>query len=280
MPRNAGSARPASSWRCSRCFTQRKTGPLDPRRRERLDRAAISAAAPAIVRSSMRRWRPAAKARATASPTMRRVSHAGLLRSTAMTCSSASQETFFRGAGDGGLARGTYTRGIPMRCWSAARPMSDCGSPSSCATFRRSSGSAACRAGAIETATDAVTFGAAVTLEKATPYLAAIDPDLGELLRRFASVQIRNVGTIGGNIANGSPIGDTPPALIALGATLTLQRGAATRDCRWRISSSLTASRIARPANSCAPCGCRSSSRTNISAATRSPSASTRTFPA
>ncbi len=76
----------------------------------------------------------------------------------------------------------------------------------------------------------AVTFGATVTHTAAAPYLAAIDPDLGELLRRFASKQVRNVGTLGGNIANGSPIGDTPPALIALGATLVLQRGAATRE--------------------------------------------------
>ncbi len=49
-------------------------------------------------------------------------------------------------------------------------------------------------------------------------------------MRRFACVQIRTTGTIGGNIANGSPIGDTPPALIALGATLTLQRASTTRD--------------------------------------------------
>src|SRR5690349_6950126 len=48
-------------------------------------------------------------------------------------------------------------------------------------------------------------------------------------MRRFAGRQIRTVGTIGGNIANGSPIGDTPPALIALGATLTLQQGESTR---------------------------------------------------
>ena len=48
-------------------------------------------------------------------------------------------------------------------------------------------------------------------------------------MRRFASVQIRTTGTMGGNIANGSPIGDTPPALIALGSTLTLQRGNTTR---------------------------------------------------
>jgi len=45
------------------------------------------------------------------------------------------------------------------------------------------------------------------------------------LMRRFASVQIRTIATIGGNIANGSPIADTPPALIALGSTLTLQAG-------------------------------------------------------
>jgi xanthine dehydrogenase small subunit len=49
-------------------------------------------------------------------------------------------------------------------------------------------------------------------------------------MRRFAGKQIRTVGTIGGNIANGSPIGDTPPALIALGATLTLHQGGAERD--------------------------------------------------
>jgi xanthine dehydrogenase small subunit len=49
-------------------------------------------------------------------------------------------------------------------------------------------------------------------------------------MRRFAGTQIRAVGTIGGNIANGSPIGDTPPALIALGATLRLQKGEAQRE--------------------------------------------------
>jgi xanthine dehydrogenase small subunit len=81
----------------------------------------------------------------------------------------------------------------------------------------------------IEDGAGQVTFGAAVTHAAAQPHLAAIDPDLGELMRRFAGPQIRNVGTIGGNIANGSPIGDTPPALIALGATVVLQRGDATR---------------------------------------------------
>jgi len=50
-------------------------------------------------------------------------------------------------------------------------------------------------------------------------------PDMGELLRRLGGQQVRNVGTIGGNIANGSPIGDSPPALIAMGAQLVLRRG-------------------------------------------------------
>jgi xanthine dehydrogenase small subunit len=54
-------------------------------------------------------------------------------------------------------------------------------------------------------------------------------PDLGELLRRFGSLQVRNAATVGGNIANGSPVGDGPPALIALGATLVLRQGTARR---------------------------------------------------
>ena len=49
-------------------------------------------------------------------------------------------------------------------------------------------------------------------------------------MRRFASIQIRNAGTVGGNIANGSPIGDLPPALIALDARLTLRRGPERRE--------------------------------------------------
>jgi xanthine dehydrogenase small subunit len=77
----------------------------------------------------------------------------------------------------------------------------------------------------IEDRHDAVSLGAMVTHAQAIPYLAAIDRDLGELLRRFAGNQVRQAGTIGGNVANGSPIGDMPPALIALGATLGLQRG-------------------------------------------------------
>lgn len=75
-----------------------------------------------------------------------------------------------------------------------------------------------------------IEIGAAVTLSDAYEHLAAHYPDMAVLLRRFASPPIRNVATLGGNIANGSPIGDSMPALIALGATLWLRQGVQTRD--------------------------------------------------
>ena len=50
-------------------------------------------------------------------------------------------------------------------------------------------------------------------------------PQLSELWNRIGGEQVRNMGTVGGNIANGSPIGDTPPPLIALGASVTLRKG-------------------------------------------------------
>jgi xanthine dehydrogenase small subunit len=74
-----------------------------------------------------------------------------------------------------------------------------------------------------------LTIGAGVRYSEAWAPLARLHPDLGELVRRIAGTQVRNAGTIGGNIANGSPIGDTPPALIALGAEVTLRRGDARR---------------------------------------------------
>ncbi len=55
-------------------------------------------------------------------------------------------------------------------------------------------------------------------------------PDFSALLQRFASLQIRNQGTTGGNIANASPIGDGPPLLIALASTIILRRGDVTRE--------------------------------------------------
>ncbi len=73
-------------------------------------------------------------------------------------------------------------------------------------------------------------IGATVTLSNAMPVLADHWPDLGELLRRFGSPQIRSVATVGGNIANGSPIGDLPPTLIALSARLVLGRNDGSRE--------------------------------------------------
>ncbi|MGI9413568.1 MAG: xanthine dehydrogenase small subunit, partial [Hyphomicrobiales bacterium] len=70
-----------------------------------------------------------------------------------------------------------------------------------------------------------IAIGAGATLADAHDVLGEHFPDFGELIRRFASLQIRNVATLGGNVANGSPIGDTPPALIALGAQLQLRHG-------------------------------------------------------
>jgi xanthine dehydrogenase small subunit len=65
-------------------------------------------------------------------------------------------------------------------------------------------------------------IGAGVSWTAALADLVGIYPELREFLLRFASVQIRNAATIGGNIANASPIGDGSPPLIALGATLVL----------------------------------------------------------
>ena len=83
---------------------------------------------------------------------------------------------------------------------------------------------------AVEETADAVVIGAGVSHSDAMRVLAPYYPDLGEMWRRFASVQIRNAGTLGGNIANGSPIGDGNPSLIAAGATLQLRCGAERRS--------------------------------------------------
>jgi xanthine dehydrogenase small subunit len=70
-----------------------------------------------------------------------------------------------------------------------------------------------------------IEIGAAVTYTKAMAVIADHHPELAAMLLRLGSEQIRNAGTIGGNIANGSPIGDCPPPLIALGSRLVLRRG-------------------------------------------------------
>jgi len=81
----------------------------------------------------------------------------------------------------------------------------------------------------IERDAQTLTIGAAVTLEDAYAALAADYPELAELWTRFASLPIRNAGTLGGNVANGSPIGDSMPALLALGAEVVLRHGTKTR---------------------------------------------------
>ena len=74
-----------------------------------------------------------------------------------------------------------------------------------------------------------ITLGAGVTYTDAFEAMARSIPTMGALWDRIGGEQVRNMGTVGGNIANGSPIGDTPPPLIALGATVTLQKGKARR---------------------------------------------------
>ena len=68
-------------------------------------------------------------------------------------------------------------------------------------------------------------FGAGVSYSEALGILSRRIPPLGRLVERIGGDQIRNMGTIGGNIANGSPIGDMPPPLIALGAEIVLRHG-------------------------------------------------------
>ena len=68
-------------------------------------------------------------------------------------------------------------------------------------------------------------IGATTTIAQVEHTLAPHFPSLGKMLRRYGSAQVRAAATLGGNIANGSPIGDGSPAMIALGATLHLRRG-------------------------------------------------------
>jgi len=77
----------------------------------------------------------------------------------------------------------------------------------------------------IEVTDSAIEIGAAAALSDCYEALSREYPDFGELLHRFASLQIRNQGTLGGNIGNASPIGDAPPLLIALGAQIALRQG-------------------------------------------------------
>ena len=76
---------------------------------------------------------------------------------------------------------------------------------------------------------DDIRIGAATTLTDLQTAIAPHHPAFAELIRRYGSVQVRNAATIGGNVANGSPIGDGSPALIALDATVHLRSVNGTR---------------------------------------------------
>jgi xanthine dehydrogenase small subunit len=72
---------------------------------------------------------------------------------------------------------------------------------------------------------NAITIGAAVSLAEGWSALVAEYPQLAEMAERFGSTPVRNSGTLCGNLANGSPIGDSIPVLLALGAELELRCG-------------------------------------------------------
>ena len=82
----------------------------------------------------------------------------------------------------------------------------------------------------IDVASDTIRIGAGVTMDRVLTLMQEHHPSYATMIRRYGSAQVRAAATIGGNIANGSPIGDNPPALIALGARLHLRKGDARRQ--------------------------------------------------
>jgi len=77
----------------------------------------------------------------------------------------------------------------------------------------------------IEETDTGLTIGASVTYTEFQDMVAKHFPQIASYWNRIGGEQVRNMGTVGGNVANGSPIGDTPPVLIALGASVTLRKG-------------------------------------------------------
>lgn len=75
----------------------------------------------------------------------------------------------------------------------------------------------------VETTDEWIEIGAGVSVDRAYDEIVKQYPELEETRLRFASLPIRNAGTLGGNVANGSPIGDSMPGLIALNARVVLQ---------------------------------------------------------
>ena len=83
---------------------------------------------------------------------------------------------------------------------------------------------------ALHTSDGHLEIGGAVSITDARVAIVEQYSGLSELFRRFASPPIRNAGTLGGNVANGSPIGDSMPALMVLGASLVLRCGDKERE--------------------------------------------------
>jgi xanthine dehydrogenase small subunit len=86
----------------------------------------------------------------------------------------------------------------------------------------------------IEEGQGALILGAGTTYTMAEGAIARHFPQLVELWERIGGGQVRNAGTVGANIANGSPIGDTPPPFIALGASITLRKGGERREVKLK----------------------------------------------
>ncbi|MEE9332871.1 MAG: xanthine dehydrogenase small subunit [Granulosicoccaceae bacterium] len=82
----------------------------------------------------------------------------------------------------------------------------------------------------IDQTDDSVTIGATVSVQDCLSLMAPLVPGAEQMLLRFGSSQVRGQATIGGNIGNASPIGDLPPLLLALDATLELQGPAGKRS--------------------------------------------------
>jgi len=82
----------------------------------------------------------------------------------------------------------------------------------------------------VETTATHLHIGAAASLESAWAALVAEWPALHDVWQRFAGLPVRRAGTMGGNVANGSPIGDSAPVLIALGAAIVLRQGGRVRQ--------------------------------------------------
>ena len=143
-------------------------------------------------------------------------------------------------------------RSIPTRSCSPAAPIWACASARIARLFPAVIALEPSRiCGTSTIGADALELGGAVTYTEALAHLDRHFPSFAALVRRIGSRQIRNLGTIAGNLATASPIGDTIPCLIALDATVTLaSRSGRARRCRSKSSSPATARPRSRRARS------------------------------